>query len=575
MPSITARPSFIGRNGQIEDSEIDHREFPETVNLEFSTGTARVREGYTEVEVFADPVLGVFDWPRADGSVGSLVKAGSNLYYKTPSSNFVLLSTDFTPNGLASFGVLGDRVYIADGGRVKVTDGVTVHFAEISRPAVALSLAAIAGALEGTYDYKWTYFSSTWGQESPGSDATASVIVSAQGVSLSGFVPSSDPRVDKIRIYRRKTSANEAVWFFVDEIAHTVSSYNDTKLDQDTSNNVIAPLSYNQVLPNFSVLHVHQGVMFLAGPDDQMWHSSALQPWAVTSAFRVGGEGAYEKIRSFESYAGLLIVYKERSIWIVSGLSRESFEARAVATSSGSVGTHAVVQYGGIIYSMSEEHIVAYDGTQPAPLTIDNSDLIRGRNTSRDQYVFAWSDEELQAVLFAFSSGASLVNDTVIAYFVENSARVKKPSISELRYPRGLATVSWVTNDPMTRDRDLWLGFSDGLLGQKGGETDQGDPIPMRLRSLAVDGDAPSWRKHYSEAHVKTRANRITPATVSILLDGKERKVRTIDLERGVSRLRLASYGEDCSIIIDAPDAGGAEFLMWAIEFQYAGFRDG
>lgn len=87
----------------------------------------------------------------------------------------------------------------------------------IVAPTTAPTIAASAGAgnLTGDYYYAYSYYSSTTGFESPLSPTSAVFTVTAKYAVVTGVTYSSDPQVDKIRLYRKGGTLSS--WRLADE----------------------------------------------------------------------------------------------------------------------------------------------------------------------------------------------------------------------------------------------------------------------------------------------------------------------------------------------------------------------
>ena len=504
MPLLEARPPFIGIDTTEEPSELAVAQASDALNLDFCRGTIKKRPGYTEkFDTGSSAVQGIFDFRRNDGTVDTIVKAGDTSYKWNGSVLSSLTGGgSLSATELASFGVYGDRCYFCDGTNLKVTDGTNVEGAAIDRPS-APSIAAVTGSatLSGEYDYKITYYSSTWGQESPASDASSVLTVDEQDVRITFPAASSDSRVDNFRVYRRKVSRNEQLWYFVaelDETTYASTTWDDTTIDQNVSNTEISPLSYSATLPGFRHLAVHSGVMFLAGDDADLYFTLPEKPWSVSNFTPVGGEGEFGKITGLVSFKGLLFIFKEDSIWSCSGLTAETFSFSVVLDGVGCHAGHSIVQTDNLIYFLGEDGFYAFDGTDAIKVSRGRNAEIQGRNRSRDNYVVGADYEEIEAIVWTYSSSGSSTNDKVEVFFYGNTRRTEGgQSWCPWTYDQSLTYISRVTTDATTRDRKVWLGFSNGVVGEAGGTSDDGTAIACHWRTGKWDGEIPMRLKRW------------------------------------------------------------------------------
>ena len=584
MPVLRANPRFIGVNTQQDASELDLRHAVDALNVNLNRGTLQKRDGYTEeTDLGASAILGLFDFRRTDGKVQTLIKHGSELHVREGGSN-TSLATGLSATELASFAVHSDRAYLVDGANLKVSDGTEggTRDAQLTRPAAAPAVAlagagATAGVMTGTYDYKITYYSESFGQESPASDASATITTDAQQVTLSGLVASSQADVTKTRIYRRKESASEALWYFVKEVADTESSATDDTLDVDVSTTDIAPLSFeDDALPDFRHLEQHSGVMFLAGDDDKLYFTLPDKPWGVSNFLRVGGEGGMGKITGLTSFHGLLVVWKEDSIWTLSGITEDTFNARLILNGVGCAGGHSIVAAGDLLYFLGEDGIYVFDGSRALKVSGAIEPDLLARNRARDKYCVGAMDDENQAIIWSFTTSSSATaNDTVFVFFAGNSARTEERSWCKWEFDSGLTSIARVTTNETDRDRKVWYGFANGVVGEPGSSSDgTAGAIDFRWQTSKWDGEAPQHSKAWGELLVE-----LVPQTNTSYLEVRYYRdshtshefIDAIDPQDAVHSLRVSDRSRDIRIEFYQTSTEALEVVGFSLEGHGAG----
>ena len=159
MGELNASAPFIGLNLLHNESEIAPNEATVALNVNLDKGTIRKRDGYTEVNDVGK-CLGLIDWKYSTTGVRQIFKATTKLY-KLESGSTTEIGTGMTSGTLASFVSFQGRVYVADKGKFKITDGTDVYNVEIARYDMSGSPPTITatetGDIAGEFDYKFTY----------------------------------------------------------------------------------------------------------------------------------------------------------------------------------------------------------------------------------------------------------------------------------------------------------------------------------------------------------------------------------------------------------------------------------
>ena len=188
--------------------------------------------------------------------------------------------------------------------------------AGIAAPTAGLvATEGTAGNLLGTYRWYYTYYNSTTQEESNPNDISNELTVASKRVTLSGFVASTDPQVDKQRIYRNPTGVS--TWYLVGEKANDANNYEDNVTDD----HLTTEISYiNYPPPNSTILLYHLNRMFYvdySNPSRVCW-SEPFKPGSVqpTSYQEIdGGDGGV--IVALAAVYGNIIVFKNTGIFVL------------------------------------------------------------------------------------------------------------------------------------------------------------------------------------------------------------------------------------------------------------------
>lgn len=557
---IDIRAPFRGLNLNSADGSFSKDQGEVATNVNFTDGTIRTRPGVvsrSEPDPGAlESILGIFDFIEADAleefglNHQVIVKTGSKIYALTGwSATEIGSSLGLSPTELASFAMVNNRVYFCDGTVFKVTDGSSVYDAPITRPGSGTALAAgAAGVLDGTYDYKVTWYSSTWGQESPASDATATLTVRFKKIELSS-IPGTRPdvRVDKKRIYRRKVSAFEADWTYVGEIDHATTTFSDNVQDVDRDLLKASPLSYSDTLPKFRYLCWNMDVLFAGGSDTyptRVYFTRPGMPWGMDQYIEVGSGHDTDRVTGLASFRGLLVIFKERSIWVLAGNSKSTFSLEKVVPGKGCRSHHSIVATDDALCFLGEDGFYAWNGSACTRIGAAVDPIgpeIRSRNVARDRYCTGVYDPTLGAIIWAYSPGGATANSKALVFFTENAKRFQTESwaIWELG---NVSFIARVTDDD-TKALVTAIGSATGKVFELTGSTDDGSPITTTWRSMEIDADAPELEKAWGEITVDMTKT-LSTATIELryLLDDSTSHTALVSFDpstRAIGRSRI------------------------------------
>ena len=569
---LQVRGPFVGVNTQNESRLLASNEAEDALNLVLDDATLKVRNGYDAGAIAPNglAVEGQHDYRQNDGTRHHLVKAGDQLYRLAGTTYTAIGGSVLTSGTIAQFVTVSNRAYIAHGGSPKVTDGTSLFDWEITKPSAAPAIGSGIGVLlSGSYDYKVTFYSSTWGQESPSSAKTLYKTVDSGSIALSNLPTTTDARVDKLRIYRRKISALEADWFFVDEIDDTVTTWHDNTLDNDVSTTRVAPLTFDQSFPSVKYLAENGGTMFGAGvaSEPNRLYYTGVNNTTFENFLLVDDDG--EEITGLVSFQTNLVIFTRRSIWVLSGNSPSTFFLRKVVPDRGCCAPHSIVPVDAQIYFLSETGFFAYDLSNVVEISRRIQPTLLLRAFSRDAMIVGVHDRPNNSVWWSYSGSGSSTNDKMLVYYYRNSRVTKGDSWVPWEFSN-LCHMGQVTN-PDTNLREIRLGFTDGRVSTYSGTSDNGSDIPWRWTTGKQDLATPQVRKFFGRLVIELvrQTGGTMDAEVSVDSDADfsfvGRQHRQTD---EFFRTRIRRRARQLRVRLSGDTSSGGELIGWTLEAE-------
>jgi len=581
---IEVRGPFIGVNQTKDSSEIGLQEAFDALNVNLDNQVLDARLGYDvgAVAPNGQPIEGTHDYRQNDGTRIFLVKAGDQLFRLDGAVYTAIGGAVLTAGNIAQFLSLNNRVYLTHGGIPKVTDGTDLFDWEIAKPVFSPDLAPSGvvgdGKLNGTYDYKVVFFSSTFGQESPSSpstnqtDTTAGlekttlVTVDNQDVELSNFSTTLDARVDKYRIYRRKTSAFESEWFFVDEVDSTTATYIDRSPDNNIDNTDIAPLTFDSSFPQARFVSFNAGTIFASGIDDEPnnVYFTQVNKTSLGQFFTVD-----DRITGLLAFQGELVVFTQSSIWLVSGNSLTTLFPRRTIVGRGCLAPFSIVPVDNLIYFLSENGIYSYDLSRITEISRPAKPFWLRRNFDQDFNIIGVHDWQSSAVWWLYADGTAVENDAMLVHYYRNTALVGQASWVPWDIPN--AQYCGLITNPVTNLREIKIGFNDGRVSTYGdGTNDNGVPIEWFWETGKQDLQAPTvvkrWTQLESESIPQTANDDFM--NVALSLDNTDIFEFVGDSQNVVEaiwRARLARRSAQLRLRFSALLNGGFRLVYWRL----------
>ncbi len=586
LPIPVAGP-FVGVDTTREARELAPNEAFDALNVNLDGGTLKAVLGYDvgAVAPNGSVIESAHDFKLIDGTFIHLVKAGSQLYSLSGTTFTAIGSSILEAGNQAQYLTLNNRVYITHGGTPKVTDGVDLFDWLIVKPTFAPTLATSgavdSGRLNGEYDYKYTFYSSTWGQESPsspstnqadttaGTEKTSTVTVVDQSVALSNFATTTDTRVDQYRIYRRKVTNFESEWRLIDEVASSTTSYIDVVPDNNVSLTSIAPLTFDAVFPKARYLDYNAGVIFVGGIDAE---PTSVYFTPVDKTVLGQFDVVDDTVTGVIAFQGQMVVFTTLSIWIFSGNTAATLFKRKAIADRGCLAPFSIRPIDNEIFFLSENGVYAYDLSRVREVSRPVKGLFLARNFARDKNLVSVHDWENSAVWWIYSSGTSVLNDRILVHFYRNTEVTQQPSWVPWSIP-GLETATLITN-PTTKLREIKLGFQDGRVTTYGGGLNfNGTPKEFLWESGKQDTRAPDMVKKWGKLSIDSvRQDVPGELNVEVSLDDSNIFVSAGDSlpisERELLAFRLKRRAAQLRTRFKASLNGGLEIVKWRYDVE-------
>lgn len=465
----------------------------------------------------------------AEGAAGNLTGTFKYVITYLRSGNFQVESN---PSPESSPITVGEDTSVH---RARTTNVATIGTAEAH--GLAVGNEVIISDLGGLgYNGTWTVasvpdsthftYANTGTNETETAD-TEGTIKSKKKINLSAIPVSSDPKVDKKRIYR--TTEGGAIFFWVADITNATTTYEDniTELGDQVSYDRYPP-------PNAALAEVW---------DDRVWfvpksarnqlhftNKGSVEEMAYDNIIQAKGKDSDEimalkafKIGEVES----LYLLKHKSMWRLDKLGESSYELNRLPYNIGTDAPGSVATAGGLMFFLSKRGIEIFNGESFLDPPI--SDLIPNTMASINQ---AW-------VMRSFGE----VNEKQTEYWLSVPTESStEPNLTlVLDYLRGKITpyqfAKNLTAMHNIRDANSALQFitgsSDGnVYTQDSGYTDDGTPIAasfMTKQFCSLSGDKGVWNSLR-----RMFANYICPTnntvTQKVYINQKKSAVATISL---------------------------------------------
>lgn len=295
-----------------------------------------------------------------DGSIGQFFAEGFDP---------VELGIAGTLNGtvIPSVAIANDLLFIVDGTARKKMWGASLWNFGITRPTEPPTPAVgAAGNMTGTFEIRTTFVNGTTGEESSASDSSNQITVSSQKISLSNVKISADVQVTARRIYIREVNS-QTLFRLADTIADNVSLTHTLDVVDYTLLDVLGPDTVENDPPPVGVKYLAyvNGYMFAADDYNLFW-SKQGSPASFDSTFEGEpiGSGDGQKLTGLYGFGDVLLVFKTRSVYMLSGSTPSTWKVVPMFPDIGSLASRSLVAAGGYLWWWSHLGPVRWNGGQ-------------------------------------------------------------------------------------------------------------------------------------------------------------------------------------------------------------------
>lgn len=287
----------------------------------------------------------------------------------------------------------------------KYTDDTTEWLLGILKPASAMAPPSIgaAGVLTGTYTYVFTYYNSALGVESQPSAVSTEVTPASDSIDLTIIPVSSDPQVDKKRIYRVGGALTS--FSLVATIDNATTTYNDDIADVDVPGDDMVATDYRQAASSTKYLTEAFGMLFGA-VGDKLYYTQPGRFTAWPATYFVDLPATITGI-AYHGSLGVLVMTKYKTYRLL-GSSHTTFSLQVLSHDQGCLTFDSVQQFKNTVVWASSDGLCAPTGSAVKVLTKDKLgklDLTVLNSAFHDETYYAvLSTGELLAFDFRFGT---------------------------------------------------------------------------------------------------------------------------------------------------------------------------
>ena len=506
------------------------------LNMDFDGNGLKTRDGYTSYTNSGLPAAameGMYVFKDSGANKYLIGYSDAALYVEGATGVFSSIKGSLTAGNPWNFATLADWAIGCNGVDEPVKyNGTTAYDLKVAVPATApLSAENGAGVLDGTYQYKITYVSSSGAETNPSSSSTPLGPMTSKQVELTS-IPTGTGDVASRKIYR--TLEDGTVFYYLATIPDNVTtSYEDNLADGSLSTDLV-PWTHTYPPSNGKFPMVYKEFLFMVDPDEPtrtyFSHQSYPEIFDTTE-----GTGYYlhvglndgEHIIGIKPLRGTLFFFKERSTWPVIGGSPDDFRVSTQPLTS-SVGLyHKSMDYvdlgsGDNIIGLSENGLFLFDGYTyknvgvQKDAGIDITDFIQGLDKNQLRYASGFNDKAKYRYRLGIRESGYGYNNKEIIW----------------DYKRNRITITDITHNGMVEWNSVVLfcnSQSAGEIYQIGGINDDGAAISYHVEfPWWYVGD--NFLVNFERINVDTVLNGDFSPTVTVKVDGYS---VGIDLELG------------------------------------------
>lgn len=440
-----------GLNLKYPVTNIADNESPSAANCFFSvTGSIQKRKGFAKlnpIQISDAPnpvpnVTGMFQNITSTGGTINVVCAGSRIYSSVTDPNANVIQTGRTPGALYDFAAYLNKTFMVNGVDSNLYwDGVSVNpfVLGIVAPVGALTAAVgAAGNPNGTYEWVYTYVNADGFESNPSPISAPPLALANQQANLANITASADPEVVTKNIYRTLgTGSGTGVLFLVANIPNATLVYTDNTADADLGR----LLEYdNDAPPIFSYIKQFKDGLFAveAANPNRVRFSKRYNYSSWPELFYIDVDvNDGDVISGIYPFFDQLVVFKRKSIYIISGFDETNFSLQRTATDFrvGCVAFRSIALLNNQLGFLSERGPFTFDGLRVVYIG-DKIESIFNKTNPNLASVFNWVQQGIVCgtaykrdsknwYILNIPTGASNFNNLSLVYdFVTNCWQV-------------------------------------------------------------------------------------------------------------------------------------------------------
>lgn len=388
------------------------------VNLNFVTPGALTQRPGTTLYVgatIAGRITGGVEFERLSGASYLVVTANTNAYSVT--SGFNAFKTGLTSGALFDFVTFVDRLFAANGAEFFKYDGTNTTNYSLPQPPVGWGPTLVAGGslIGGTYLVSYGYINDR-GYVGPGASSILFGTTVGFCIQFAGLTTPSGFGISALLFYR---TSNAGVDLF-----GTTTSVAGSSLFSDTGFPLTTQLLndnlYFTLVPKYFEIYNNQ--LFMAGFSSLLstaYWSQIGEPEGVdpdfSAEFRTN-DG--DRISGMKSYAGSLVVTKERSFHRITGDNPSNLALQEISDQYGCLSNRAMVVFEDTLWFLDSKGIVEYNGANVRVVSTDKMEpIFTSMNVSaaRENAV-AIHYRQFNEIWFAIPCDGATFNNRVVVF---------------------------------------------------------------------------------------------------------------------------------------------------------------
>jgi len=362
---------FNGLNTLTSPYLIEDAELTELKNADLSLKGA-IKKGLGKVKLVSTSlgsgrISGLYRFYRKSTETEYLVIAWGTKVYYLKNGVWTQITTVSNLTNHYFLTAFNDWLYIFNGTDTpKKWDGTSVYNVGIAASTTPATFNDdISGNLfeDREYSIVYTYYSSSQGLESSCSNPSSSVTASSSKGIKWNLTKSSDPQVDKIKVYR--TLGNQSEYFY-EGITNNVTSptFNSTIADVSLGT-IKAPTDNTAPLSSFAIPCYHLGRIFVSSGFKVYYSKPYPYHEHYPSDYYVVTPNG-ENVTGLVSLMTNVYIFTENSISILNtpttGNPIQAWNCYQVEGRIGCIAPRSIVSVNGLVFFLAKDGVYVFDG---------------------------------------------------------------------------------------------------------------------------------------------------------------------------------------------------------------------